>query len=374
MPTNSKTYQIANEGTAGIQSVTANSYIPINLEGKEGQYVVVVNAQVSSRSTDYGYATITEDTTAQTYSSSTGRFMYISGTTGSVIEPTDYTSMALEGGKTYYLHLGYRKSSSTSSGEDQVVINSIKVYSTKTTTYNFIDNGSGGYESNNQGKDNKVANSYMLIDLKDYTGKYNLTVNAQVSSQSSDYGYATVTSSTTAPTYNNSTGRFIYVSGATSDSVKSKDYTTVLQGGQMYYLHLGYYKDASASTGVDKFTVNSIKVSLNDSELYHSEEITTNNEGQAITQIPFGKYQITEIVAPDGYELNSEPVVVEFREDGNHEFTIENSKKAQVIVHHYLKTEDGRYTTTKVAEDDLLEGKNGDSYTTSPKLDLENMN
>ena len=371
VPTNSKTYQLANGGSAGIQSSTANSYIPINLSGKSGEYVVVVNASVSSEGSDSGYATINQSTTAPTYSSSTGRFMYISGTYGSVTTAKDYTSKVLEGGKTYYLHLGYHKDVSIDSGDDQVVINSIKVYEANVSTYNFVDNGSGGYESNNQGKDNTVANSYIPIDLTNYTGKYNLTVNANVSSQTSDYGYATITNSTSAPEYNSTTGRFIYISGTSSNSTKPTDYTTVLQGGQMYYLHLGYYKDASTSTGDDKFTVNSVKVSLNDSELYHSEEITTNNEGQAITQIPFGKYQITEIVAPDGYELNSEPVVVEFREDGNHEFTIENSKKAQVIVHHYLKTEDGRYTTTKVAEDDLLEGKNGDSYTTSPKLDLE---
>ena len=138
----------------------------------------------------------------------------------------------------------------------------------------------------------------------------------------------------------------------------------------MYYLHLGYYKDVSISTGDDKFTVNSIKVTNSGSELYHTE-VTTNSEGQAITQIPFGKYQITEVVAPEGYELNTEPTIVEFREDGNHEFTIENSKLAKVIVHHYIKTEDGSYTTTKVAEDELLEGRIGDTYITNPKLDLE---
>ena len=366
VPTNSKTYQVANGGSSGIQSVTANSYIPIDLSGKSGQYVVVVNANVSSESADYGYATVNQSTTAPSYSSSTGRFMYISGTSSSVTTAKDYTSNVLEGGQTYYLHLGYRKSSSIDTGDDQVVINSVKVYEASSTSYNFIDNGSGGYESNNQGKDNTVANSYIPIDLTNYSGKYNLTVNANVSSQSSDYGYATVNQSTTAPSYS-STGRFIYISGTVADT----DYTTVLQGGQMYYLHLGYYKNGSTSTGDDKFTVNSIKVTLNDSELYHSEEITTNSLGQAITQVPFGKYQITEIVAPEGYELNSEPIVVEFREDGIHEFTIENNKKAQILVHHYLKNEDGSYTTIKVAEDELLEGKNGEKYTTSPNLDLE---
>ena len=59
VPTNGKTYQTANGGSAGIQSSTANSYIPIDLSSKEGSYVVVVNAQVSSEGADHGYATVT---------------------------------------------------------------------------------------------------------------------------------------------------------------------------------------------------------------------------------------------------------------------------------------------------------------------------
>ena len=369
-PTNGKTYQTANGGSAGIKSSTANSYIPIDLNEKEGQYVVVVNAQVSSESVDYGYATITENTTAPSRSSTTGRFMYISGTSSSVTTAKNYTSTALEGGKTYYLHLGYYKDSSNDSGDDQVVINSIKVYKAKTATYNFIENNEGGYESNNQGKDSIVANSYIPIDLTNNTGKYNLIVNAKISSQSSDYGYATVTTSTDRVAYNTNTTdkvRFVYISGEQD----SQDYTTVLQGGQMYYLHLGYYKNASTSSGDDKFTVNSIKVILNDSELYHTE-VTTDSKGQGIVQIPFGKYQITETKAPEGYELKEEPTIIEFRADGdNHEITIENQEKAKVVVHHYLKDNEGNYTTTKVAEDELLEGKIGEEYTTTPHLDLQ---
>ena len=368
-PTNSKTYQTANGGSSGKQNTTANSYIPIDLTGLEGEYVVVVNAQVYSESPDYGYATITTSASAPTYSNTNGRFMYISGTSSSVTRAKDYTSNALTGGNTYYLHLGYRKDSSVDTGADQVVINSIKVYGAKGSTYNFIQNENGGYESNNQGIDNTTANSYIPIDLTEYTGKYNLTVNAQVSSQSSDYGYATVTTTTDRVSYstnNTSSVRFIYISGEQD----AQDYTTVLQGGQMYYLHLGYYKNSSTSIGEDKFTVNSIKITLNDSELYHTE-VTTNSEGQAITQIPFGKYQITEIEAPEGYELLETPIEIEFRADGNHEVTISNMEKAKVLVHHYLKTVEGEYTTTKVAEDELLEGKIDETYATSPHLDLE---
>ena len=100
-------------------------------------------------------------------------------------------------------------------------------------------------------------------------------------------------------------------------------------------------------------------------------KLTTNSQGQAITQLEYGNYTITEIQAPEGYELNSTPLEISFTENETHEFTIQNNKKAKVIVHHYLKNEDGTYTEIKVAEDELLEEKPGESYTTNPKLDLE---
>ena len=358
-PTNSKTYQTANGGSAGIQSSTANSYIPIDLTGVTGTYAVVVNASCSSESVDKGYVAITENTTAVS-NSQTGKLVYIYGTQSA----KDYTSAILEGGRIYYLHMGYYKDSSVDSGADQIVVNSIKVYNatTNTVTYNFIDNN-GKNESTNAGEDSTVANSYIPIDLTNYIGKYNLTVNAEISSETNDYGYATVTENTTRPSYSSSTGRFIYVSGTQS----AQDYTTVLQGGKMYYLHLGYYKDSSDSSGDDKFTVNSVNVSLNDSELYHVT-VETNSDGQAITQIPFGKYSITETKAPDGYWLNEVPTIVEFRstDEAVHEFTIEDEAKAKLIVHHYIKG-----TTTKLADDENLEAHAGDSYTTNPKLDLD---
>ena len=104
----------------------------------------------------------------------------------------------------------------------------------------------------------------------------------------------------------------------------------------------------------------------------YTTEVTTNSEGQGIVQIPFGKYQITEIKAPEGYELNEDSIEIDFRADGNnHEITIENNRLEKVIVHHYLKNKNGEYTTTKVAEDEVLEGKGGEKYATNPKLDLE---
>ena len=366
VPTNSRTYQLAHGGTSGI-SGTATSYIPIDLSGLNGTYKVVVNANVSSRSSyDYGFATINQTTTAPAYSDTTGRFIYITGTGASVTTPTDYEStVVLQGGGIYYLHLGYRKSSTSYSGTDQFIVNSVKLYKTKDVSYNFIKTEDNKYESTNIGKDNTVCNSYIPIDLTDYIGKYNLTVNVEVSSQSSyDYGYVTITDNTDRPLYNNSTGRIICISG----NVEAQDYETVLEGGKIYYLHMGYYKNESTSTNDDKFTINSINLSLNGSDLYHTT-VETNSEGKAITQIPFGKYAITETKAPEGYILDEIPTVVEFRstEGSQHEFTIENDKICNVIVHHYIKG-----TENKVAEDDIVHGKEGEIYSTNPKIDLLN--
>ena len=377
-PTNSKTYQVANGGTSGIQNTTANSYIPIDLTGKVGKYAIVVNANASSQSTDYGYAMINQSTSVPTYTT-LGGFMYISGS----YTARDYTSMILEGGKTYYLHFGYKKDSSVDTGNDQIVINSVKVYGTLSYKYNFVEEN-GVYKSTNQGKPYTTSNSYIPIDLTNCQGKYNLVVNASVSSDRGDYGYATITTTTTAPMYSSSTGRFIYISGT---SVTSADYTTVLQGGQMYYLHLGYYKNAMINAGNDVFTVNSIKVELNDTELYHGQ-VSTNEQGKCITQIPFGKYTLTEISVQEEYELLERPIVIEFKVDGNNvlenlnaanatvnvdgEFVVENIAKPKVIVHHYINktTEKVPSKTGDIVEDEVKIGAIGETFETQPSSEV----
>ena len=389
VPTNSKTWQTANvEGaTEGIHNSTAHSYIPIDLTGKTGKYFARVNATASSQySADWGYATITETTTAPEYNNTNGRFMYTDGSRAA----TDFTSQALEGGKMYYSHLGYYKNSNTDGNTDQIIINSIKLYSG--TTYNFTEEN-GEYKSINQGKANTTSNSYIPIDLSEYTGKYNLHLKAKVSSANGDYGYVTINQAETAPAYNNTSGRLVYINGNSGDVTNYKEYTTVLQGGNKYYLHLGYYKNGSGDAGEDVFSVKDIEITLNDSELYHVN-VETNSEGQAITQIPFGKYVLTEIRTPEGYEEQKGQVILEFRPDGtrnvienteevkdengnsikapkvtvneNGEFVVENISTAKVIVEHYIKG-----TEEKLAEDVIIEGKQGDTYTTVPLLDLE---
>ena len=111
------------------------------------------------------------------------------------------------------------------------------------------------------------------MSLTNYSGKYNITVNAEISTQSGDYGYVTINKEQTAPLYTETNGRIVQITGEQS----AQDYTYEIDGGYQYYLHLGYYKDGTNNTsGDDIFKVNSVNVTLSDSELYHTS-VTTNS-------------------------------------------------------------------------------------------------
>ena len=179
VPTNSKTWQTENVvgATSGVQNSTANSYVELDLSEKTGTYKVVVNGYAYSESSDYGYATLTTDVNSITdvnlipkYSSTSSpnsRFIFLSGTSTNVTTPRDREStIVLNGGQKYYLHLGYRKDSSQDTEEDQFVINSIKLYETKDVQYGFEEKtiGEGAeartvYQSTNEGTYLKTANA-----------------------------------------------------------------------------------------------------------------------------------------------------------------------------------------------------------------------
>ena len=128
---------------------------------------------------------------------------------------------------------------------------------TNNGTYYFEIQEDGTLKPNNSGINSKTANSYFEIDLTNHPeAELQITINATISSESADRGYATITTSETAPTYNSDTGRFIYVSGATTTA----DYTTIITGGQKYYLHIGYRKDGSVSSNLDTFIINNIRL------------------------------------------------------------------------------------------------------------------
>lgn len=342
----------------------AHSYIKLDLSDMSGTYAVVLNADVSTNAP--AWATITEDTNRTNYGNPTGRFIYEAG---SVQTGKDYTSSFLTGGKVYYIHLGYLNYENPTY-LNMMKVNSIKLYQCDGKMYCF-EEVDGKYVSNNKGKSDTVANSYIPIDLRNRTGKYNLTINAEISSENNcDVGYVAVTQSKSAPKYNDNIEKLI---NNISGIVPAQDYTTVLEGGNIYYVHLGYKKDYSSDRNDDIFTINSVELSLNDEGAFYAE-CETNSNGQIRAEIPTGTIiTITEVEAPEGYILDSTPRIVTIEANKENEITITNKHMRQLIVHHYLKDNNGNYTTKKVAEDEVQEGNIGNKYTTSPKVDLNNL-
>ena len=291
IPTNGKTYRESLGESTGISYSTAHSYIKIDLSDMEGSYLVKVNASCSSYKYNcYGYAKVTENENESSYYGSAGRFMDISGT----LADRNYVSNALEGGKVYYLHFWYDKGSKED-GDDQVVINSVKLIHfdssecgepISNSDYEFVKTDSGTYIPTNGkkyqesiGKSSGVqasrAESIVEIDLTDKTGDYAVGVTAKASTEiDQDFGYAMLTQDTEV--VQNISSGFMYISG----EVASKTYfSNGFIGGSKYYLHLGYKKDSNTDYGDDSIEIEKIT-------LYPIEAIE-----KGMTKID-GKYKI----------------------------------------------------------------------------------
>lgn len=306
----------------GISNSTANSRITIDLRNYYGSYNLIVNAEISSQSGyDYGYATVSTSTSTPSYDSYSGQFMRISGSTSA----QNYTYYSLQGGNLYYLYLGYRKDGSTNYGSDRLTINSITLRN-NSTNY-FFRESNGGYVSTNTGVPNTKSDSCIKLDLTNKKGKYKLNVNASISSQSGcDYGYVTVRNYLmTSSYYNDSYGRFVYISG----SSYSNNYSTELTGGSIYYIYMGYYKDGSTNYSSDQFTVNSISVEPINEEM---ATVVTNKDGIAKVDLPKDKYIVEEIQAPIGYDLSEQKVNVEIGNGKNQEVTFTNKKIEPITI------------------------------------------
>ena len=128
-------------------------------------------------------------------------------------------------------------------------------------TYYFESRAEGGLISNNAGKDNKTANSYICMDLSEKDGVYNVVIDYAISSENRyDFGYITVRdNNTTVPSYDDSDNRKLNISGTEDDTVSFN-----LFGGQKYYIYFGYRKDGSSAGGNDCFIIKNMKYGKND--------------------------------------------------------------------------------------------------------------
>ena len=344
----------------GIANSIAESYVKIDLTGKTKDYFIVVNASASSHTYDYGMVAITKNTTA--ISINTPRFIKYSSAQSGI------GRQKLIGGQVYYLHFAYIKDSSSNSRQDNFTINSINLYEAKTKKFEFKESN-GKYVStyNESIPIESYATGYIPIDLRNTTGKYNLTVNASLSGKSQQQGYIIVTE--TKDKVLSSTNYLMHLLGN-----ESRENSIVLTAGKIYYLHLSHYNNSLNSSSINNiFTINSINLTLNTDDFYHETDIKTNEKGQIIKGLRYGKYEIKEKQAPEGYMIKQEPIIHEIGDGTDNNITIVNESKKSIITHYYLKGTGPEFGNSPVTiiDDDVQYKNKGDEYTTKPHIILE---
>ena len=144
----------------------------------------------------------------------------------------------ITGGK-YYTKLSNAVSESKS-GTYELKNQNIMSTVVNSSLYGFdYDGEENTLTSNNQKIQSSNAYSYIKLDLTDYNIDQELAVTGVLSTYQ-HYGYAIVTSSKTTPTYNQTDGRVLYMTG--NNETKTETGRIVLEKGKIYYLHIGYVK------------------------------------------------------------------------------------------------------------------------------------
>ena len=239
--------------------------------------------------------------------------------------------------------------------------------------YYFSNNSeTGQYISNNASMNNTYAYSLIQLTPSIYPtkGKYYIEIDARISSEKEkDIGYATISKNyyTSSHGDGNYILEFMNISGEVGSTTYKSDIIDY-DGSTSWYLNIVYSKDSANSEGEDALIINSIKLCPAESEKI--TEITDEN-GKINLKLSEGDYTITETKAPEGYILNPEPIEFNFSSSGEHEITIENTKKPKINVNHYLWTTSEGITTTKLAKSEEYMGKIDEKYSTLPKIDIE---
>ncbi len=166
----------------------------------------------------------------------------------------------ITGGK-YYTKLSNAVSeteSGTYKEEDKNIMSTVKTKSRYSFDYNEEENA---LISNNQKQYNQSAYSYIKLDLTNYTKDQELIVTGEISTYQ-NYGYAIVTENTVIPTYNQTNGRVLYMTG--QNETKTETGNIVLEKGKIYYLHIGYNKSSgwnNYTDNTDTFKITNITLS-----------------------------------------------------------------------------------------------------------------
>ncbi len=177
----------------------------------------------------------------------------------------------------------------------------------------YFEKQDGVYKSSNKGKGISEARSYIPIDLTSYNTQVTLAIDVEISSSQNDHGYVKLTEKEEVPTNDESCTTLIDISGQEKQQSKN----IKLDPKKIYYLIFEYEKKSAEGEGEDTFTINSVKIIKNVEGVEDKSTVTTENEGKASTEIPYGIYKITEIKAPNKYKQLQYPIIIEIYENGN---------------------------------------------------------
>ena len=227
----------------GIDSSYAGSYTKIDLTNYTDKlFMLSINSYISSQIwNDEGKIVLCQDSPFNEEN-----YKMLLETSGNKEETT---VEMLEAGHVYYLHFEYNKNGSTSSGDDQFIINSVELnscikkenYATNFPMlagkpeyigelqhdgeYYFELNGNGGITSNNKETPDSEAYSYIPLDLTNYPEEF-FEIQVEASSFGDNEGDIDI--------YGEENDTWIllgYVDGGDSGT-----YSAMIQGGELYYL------------------------------------------------------------------------------------------------------------------------------------------
>ena len=278
----------------GKSNSVANAYFPIDLSSCKGTYELNVDYTISSESGgDIGYATITTSANIPKYNeneydiSKSYQFIYRSGSS------SNKASIDLIGGKKYYLHIGYRKNSSTNSGNDRFYINDISL------KHNL----------------DVATNEDGIIDICIPSGEY------KIKETSAPYGYNLSNEEKTVLisgiddvqelTFENEKLQTKYNEPNVIITKKDKATGEIMSGVKFMVLDEqgNYIKDYTG-------TIVGEQEEIDGQDKY---VVTTDENGQIKLKLNIGKYQLVEVKSLEGYALEDKKNFEITNEDEDYE-------------------------------------------------------
>ena len=302
----------------------STGYVKLDLTNLSGKYDIVVDHSIDTTTgANLGFVDITESKDIVKYEDISTNARVIASASTSTQNPLydEKYTFTINGGKIYYIHIGFIRRSSASSGiNDTYTINDIsyrKNIDKYLTTGDFVSDGKYSFDitdgvliSNNKGSDIgqmttspseqlNESTGYVKIDLSNMPGEYNLSFDSYLSTYATaSVGYAVINESTkrvTKANINNEGNSIIMQESTEKTDCSSscyfvpskKTYEATLTGGKVYYLHFGFVRMSNSSypSYEDTFRISNIKYRVKSSSSVSKVKVLKDTFITSTTQI-----------------------------------------------------------------------------------------